>query len=91
MTFPINIGWKEIVDVVAKYLFIKGILHFYVLKDKHDDPFVRTILRQGEISSILSLFLQSGRAINFNRDVVSRIRLNMNIFGDRCLRIHLGD
>lgn len=59
MIIFIDAGWKDIIDVVAKYLFIKGILHFYVLKDKHDDPFVRTILRQGEISSILFLFSTS--------------------------------
>jgi len=37
---------RERMTIIAKYLFIKGVLHFYILKDRHDDFFVRTILRQ---------------------------------------------
>lgn len=43
-------------DILAKYLFIKGILHLYVLEDKHDDPLVRTILRRGKIFSVFPIF-----------------------------------
>lgn len=43
-------------DILVKYLFIKGILQFYVLEDKHDDPLVRTILRRGEIFSVFFFY-----------------------------------
>lgn len=73
-------------DILAKYLFIKGILHFYALEDKHDDPLVHTRYFIEEMKFCQFSFLFSTkwppRMTNLDLDH-HEFRLNTNVFGDR--------